>query len=157
MVSYFIQLGMVSLRDLFERLEEQGIAELIVGDLKHIRDNANHGRVGNQKLHNFWVFQKVRERIMELGEEYGIKVRFKSERGTSKRCSICGQVHPNGRIHRGLYRCTKTGQTMNADVNGALNILYGRKVAALSGSRPMARPLLHQWNYDSWGARIPLL
>jgi putative transposase len=139
------------LRDLYERLEAHGVADLIVGDLKHIRDNANHGRVGNQKLHNFWPFAQIRERIRELGEEYGIRVRFKSERGTSKHCSLCGEKHKNGRKHRGLYHCKTHNILMNADVNGAYNILYGRrKVAAVSGSRPMAWPMLLKRNSQEW-------
>jgi len=138
------------LRDLYDRLETHGVTELIVGNLKHIRDNANHGKVGNQKLHNFWPFAQIRKRIIELGEEYSTRVRFKSERGTSKRCSLCGEKHKNGRIRRGLYKCAETGQTMNADVNGAYNILYGRKVAAVSGSRPMAWPMLLKWNSQEW-------
>jgi len=138
------------LRDLFDRLETNGVTDLIVGDLKHIRDNANHGKVGNQKLHNFWPFMQIRQRIRELGEEYGIRVRFKSERGTSKRCSLCGEKHKNGRKHRGLYHCKTHNILMNADVNGAYNILYGRKVAAVSGSRPMAWPMLLKWNSQEW-------
>jgi len=139
------------LRDLYEHLEDEHVTELVVGDLKHIRDKANHGKVGNQKLHNFWPFAQIRRRIHELGEEYSIKVRFKSERNTSKRCSICGEQHKNGRLHRGLYKCETTGRTMNADVNGAYNILYGRKVAAVSGSGPMAWPMLLKWNTQNWG------
>ena len=139
------------LRDLYDHLEAHGVTDLVVGDLKHIRDDANHGKVGNQKLHNFWPFQQIRQRIHELGEEYSIRVRFKSERNTSKRCSICGEQHKNGRIHRGLYKCETTGRTMNADVNGACNILYGRKVAAVSGSRPLAWPMLLKWNTQNWG------
>jgi len=138
------------LRYLYERLDAEHVTDLIVGDLKHIRDNKTHGKVGNQKLHNFWPFAQIRQRIRELGEEYGIHVRFKSERGTSKRCSICGGKHANGRVHRGLYKCTATGKTINADVNGAYNILYGRKVAAVSGSRPLAWPLLLKWNTQQW-------
>jgi len=138
------------LRDLYDHLEAHRVTDLAVGDLKHIRDNTNHGKAGNQKLHNFWPFAQIRQRINELGEEYSIHVRFKSERGTSKHCSICGRKHANGRIHRGLYKCTETGQTMNADVNGAYNILYGRKVAAVSGSRPLAWPLLLKWNAENW-------
>jgi putative transposase len=134
------------LRDLYDRLEAHEVTDLIIGDLKHIRDNANHGKVGNQKLHNFWPFRQIRERIRELGEEYGIRVRFKSERGTSKRCSLCGEKHKNGRMHRGLYHCKTHNILMNADVNGAYNILYGRKVAAVSGSRPMAWPMLLRWD-----------
>ncbi len=138
------------LRDLYDRMEEHGVTDLLVGDLRHIRDDANHGKVGNQKLHNFWPFMQIRQRIHELGEEYSIRVRFKSERGTSKHCSICGRKHANGRIYRGLYKCEATGRTVNADVNGAYNILYGRKVAAVSGSRPMAWPLLLKWNSQTW-------
>jgi putative transposase len=138
------------LRDLYDRLETDGVTDLIVGDLKHIRDNANHGRVGNQKLHNFWPFMQIRQRISELGEEYGIRVRFKSERGTSKRCSLCGEKHKNGRMRRGLYYCKTHSTLMNADVNGAYSILYGRKVAAVSGSRPMAWPMLLKWNSQEW-------
>ena len=138
------------LRDLYERLENEHVSDLVVGDLKHIRDDTDHGKVGNQKLHNFWSFAQIRQRIRELGEEYGIRVRFKSERGTSKRCSICSQQHKNGRIHRGLYKCAKTGTTLNADVNSAYNILYGRKVAAVSGSRPLAWRLLLRWNTQEW-------
>jgi putative transposase len=140
------------LRDLYERLENEHVTDLLVGDLKHIRDNTNHGKVGNQKLHNFWPFAQIRQRIRELGEEYSIRVRFKSERGTSKRCAMCGRKHANGRVHRGLYKCAKTGHTVNADVNGAYNILYGPrgKVAAVSGSRPLAWPLLLRWTRQTW-------
>jgi putative transposase len=139
------------LRDLYNRLEAHRVTDLIVGNLKHIRDNANHGKVGNQKLHNFWPFMQIRQRIQELGEEYGVHVRFKSERGTSKHCSLCGEKHKNGRKHRGLYHCKTHNILMNADVNGAYNILYRcRKVAAVSGSRPMAWPMLLRWNCQEW-------
>ncbi|MGB9024101.1 MAG: transposase [Candidatus Bathyarchaeia archaeon] len=137
------------LRDLYDRLETHEVTDLIVGNLKHIRDNANHGKVGNQKLHNFWPFAQIRQRIQELSEEYSIRVRFKSERGTSKRCSLCGKKHKNGRIKRGLYKCPDTNVRLNADVNGANNLLEP-KVAADSGSRPMAWPMLLKWNSQKW-------
>jgi putative transposase len=138
------------LRDLYEQLESEHVTDLVVGNLKHIRDNNDHGKVGNQKLHNFWPFAQIRQRINELSEEYGIHLRFKSERGTSKHCSLCGEQHKNGRKHRGLYNCKTHNILMNADVNGATNILYGRKVAAVSGSRPLAWPLLLKWNSQQW-------
>ena len=142
------------LRDLYEQLEDEHVTELVVGNLKHIRDNNDHGKVGNQKLHNFWPFAQIRQRINELGEEYDIRVKFKSERGTSKRCSLCGEKHKNGRLKRGLYKCAEIGVRLNADVNGATNILYGRKVAAVSGSRPMAWPLLLKWNSQQWEVSV---
>ncbi len=59
-----------------------------------------------------------------IGERYGIKVDEIVEYNTSITCSNCGEVHKNGRIERGLYKCEKTGKMINADVNGALNIFY---------------------------------
>ncbi|MCC6044867.1 MAG: transposase, partial [Desulfurococcaceae archaeon] len=35
---------------------------------------------------------------------------------------VCGEIHENGRIYRGLYVCRRTGRKINADVNAALNI-----------------------------------
>jgi putative transposase len=40
----------------------------------------------------------------------------------SKECLICGIRHKNGRKHRGLYICSKTGKKINADINATLNI-----------------------------------
>jgi putative transposase len=38
------------------------------------------------------------------------------------KCSICGEIHRDGRIFRGLYICRKTRRKINADINAALNI-----------------------------------
>ncbi|MFZ8824306.1 MAG: zinc ribbon domain-containing protein, partial [Desulfurococcales archaeon] len=52
----------------------------------------------------------------------GIDVEIVPEDYTSRECSICGIRHKNGRKHRGLYICSKTGKKINADINAALNI-----------------------------------
>ena len=138
------------LRNIFENLESKTIGELVMGDLTGIREEANHGDRGNQKLHNFWIFNMVAGRIYELGQECGIIVTKVSERDTSKTCCLCGKQH-NGRIERGLIVCKKTHQSINADVNGAINIMkvaVNRPLSVLStlsgasGSRVMADPLL---------------
>jgi putative transposase len=59
---------------------------------------------------------------VDIFREYGIEVEIVPEDYTSKKCSICGNKHKNGRIYRGLYICRKTGKKINADVNAALNI-----------------------------------
>jgi len=41
-----------------------------------------------------------------------------------KDCSLCGDAHKNGRIKRGLFKCPRTGKAINADLNGAVNILH---------------------------------
>jgi len=147
------------LRSIFLLLEEKGVGELHIGDLNGIRKEANHGSKGNQKLHNFWAFSLVEKRIMELGEECGITVKKVSERDTSRTCCLCGKQH-NGRVERGLMVCREKHQSINADVNGALNILnvaVNRSPSVLitdegetSGSGLMAQPLLLRWNYHEW-------
>jgi putative transposase len=149
----------VMLRDIFAILEEKNVSTLYIGDLNGIREGANHGSKGNQKLHNFWAFSLIEKRIMELGEEYCITVRKVSERDTSKTCCLCGRQH-NGRIERGLMVCHERHQSINADVNGAVNMLnvavnrfpkvLSTDKKETSGSRLMAQPLLLRWNYHEW-------
>ncbi|MGC8608209.1 MAG: zinc ribbon domain-containing protein, partial [Vulcanisaeta sp.] len=54
------------------------------------------------------------------------KANLVNEAYTSKACSICGEVHEKGRVHRGLYICLKTNKAINADINASINI--ARKV-----------------------------
>jgi putative transposase len=146
------------LRGIFEGLETKGASELLIGDLNGIRDSGNHGKSVNQKVNNFWVFNLIERRILELGEEYGITITKVSERNTSKTCCLCGRQH-NSRVERGLVVCHERHQSVNADVNGAVNIL---KVAVkrspilstdggeTSGSGLLAEPLLLRWNHHEW-------
>ena len=55
-------------------------------------------------------------------EEHGILVDRVSEENTSRTCSCCGQIRDANRVERGLYVCESCESTMNADVNGAVNI-----------------------------------
>ncbi len=45
---------------------------------------------------------------MEKYEEYGIKPYLAPEDYTSLECSLCGEMHSKGRIHRRLYICRRT-------------------------------------------------
>jgi putative transposase len=147
------------LREIFAMLEEKNVGTLYIGDLNGIREGANHGRKTNQKIHSFWVFSLTERRIFELGEEYGITVRKVSERDTSRTCCLCGRQH-NGRVERGLMVCHERHQSINADVNGAVNMLnvavnrfpkvLSTDKKETSGSRLMAQPLLLRWNNHEW-------
>lgn len=146
-------------KDIFKRLENANVAVLVVGDLNGVRYENDKGTVFNQKLHNFWVFNKVTKRLLELGEEHGIIIRKVLEFKTSSTCCLCGKEH-NGRVHRGLMVCSETHQCINADVNGSVNILdvaVGRfpnvrntVKGESSSSGTLASPLLLRWNYDKW-------
>jgi len=146
------------LRNIFAILEDKGVGELYIGDLNGIRAEANnHGKKTNQKINNFWAFNLIEKRIMVLGEEYGVAIEKVSERNTSKTCCLCGKQH-NGRVERGLMVCRKAHKSINADVNGAVNILNvavnGTPVLStdlgFSGSKVLADPLLLRWNNHEW-------
>jgi putative transposase len=64
------------------------------------------------------------KRFEEIGEELGIKVVKVDEPHTSKTCSLCGEAHESGRVKRGLFRCPRIGKVVNADLNGAINVLH---------------------------------
>jgi putative transposase len=105
-------------RCIVEMAYEKGVRKIFVGYPKEIAQ-----RHGNKLTVNFWSYNYVIRRMQEVGEEYGVVVVPVDESYTSQRCSTCGEIHPNGRIHRGLYKCSTTNQVINADLNGALNML----------------------------------
>ncbi len=134
-------------KEVVKQAEKNSVGTIVVGDIKNIRKKEdgrgkNIGKVNNQKLHS-WGFAKLLTQIRYKANLSGIRVVKVSERDTSKTCSICGMVKKSNRKHRGLYRC-KCGNTMNADVNGAMNILkkylQENKISRSIGS--VAEPLI---------------
>ena len=81
---------------------------------------------GNEYNTNIWWFREIIQWLVDVLEEYGIKIILVNETYTSKTCSICGEIHENGRKYRGLYICPKMGKAINADINASINI--ARKV-----------------------------
>jgi len=155
-------------RDIFERLDQEGVGELVVGNPYGVRDESI-GRHNNQKRDLFWAYGQTLARCHELGEEYGIKVTEPpkedgGERGTSSTCHFCGVKHPtgkhSGRVHRGLYICPVKHMAINADVNGSMNMDMNLAVdrppvrstneMVDSGSGLLAQPLLLRWDYNVW-------
>uniref|UniRef100_UPI0020A29F52 RNA-guided endonuclease InsQ/TnpB family protein n=1 Tax=Halohasta salina TaxID=2961621 RepID=UPI0020A29F52 len=109
-----------------ERCVEECIGTIAVGDLSDIREDddgetRNWGRSGNKKLHG-WEFDRFTRLLEYKAEKHGILVDRVDESNTSKTCSCCGQIRDNNRVERGLYVCESCETTMNADVNGAVNI-----------------------------------
>jgi putative transposase len=106
-------------RKTMEELKERGVRKVVVGYPKDaVRDH------GNKLTVNFWNYCYTIKRFKEIGEELGISVTDVGEPNTSKDCSLCGDVHKNGRIKRGLFKCPRTGKAINADLNSAVNILH---------------------------------
>ena len=115
-------------KDFITECADRGVGTLVVGDLSDIRseengDAKNWGRHGNLDLHG-WAFDRFVNMLEYKGEERGIEVVTKSERNTSKTCSVCGDCRRSNRVQRGLYVCTLCGFVGNADCNGAENIRW---------------------------------
>jgi len=99
--------------------KEKVVTKVIIGYPKDISKNK-----GNKLTVNFWNYGYIIDRFKDIGEELGIKVVTVNEGNTSKICCLCKEVHYNGRIKRGLFKCPCIGNVINADLNGAVNILH---------------------------------
>ena len=100
----------------------KGIKTLVVGDITNIRKDKNFGKKNNQKLHS-WSFSKFIKQLEYKCMKVGIRFVMVNEAYSSQTCSHCGTVRKANRKHRGLYVCKTCSYTINADVNGAVNIL----------------------------------
>jgi len=102
------------------------IGNIVVGELKNIKQNMNLGKVNNQNI-QYMPWGLFKQKLRFKSEYYGINYIEVDENETSITCSRCGHKDKKNRKHRGLFVCRKCGLVANADVNGAINIL--KKVA----------------------------
>lgn len=109
-------------KNIIKKCIQRGIRTLVVGDLTDIRKGKDFGSIGNLKLHS-WAFSKLTALFEYKCIKAGIRFVTVSEAYTSQTCSHCGTVRKSNRKHRGLYVCKHCGHIINADVNGAVNIL----------------------------------
>ena len=119
------------------------IGTLVVGYNETFQREANIGRVSNQSFVSI-PYGKLREKLEYLCELNGITYVKQEESYTSKASfwdkddiPVYNEDNPKSyvfsgkRVHRGLYKCSD-GRTLNADVNGALNILRKSSVVDLT-------------------------
>ena len=119
------------------------IGKLVLGYNEDFQRNSNIGRINNQNFVNI-PYGKLRDKLMYLCKLYGIEFKLQEESYTSKASFFDGDEIPvydkeniqeykfsGKRIKRGLYHTSK-GYQLNADCNGALNILRKSKVVDLS-------------------------
>lgn len=108
------------------------------------QQNSDLGKTNNQNFVNL-PFGQLRDKLAYLSELHGIAYTEQEESYTSKasfwdedKIPVYNADNPQQykfrgqRVRRGLYRTAK-GKTLNADVNGALNILKKSSVVALDG------------------------
>jgi len=109
-------------KEVVEEAKRNNVGTIVVGDIKNIRKGKHWNKKAGQKLHS-WAFSKLTDQIEYKAKLSGIRFKKVCERDTSKTCSNCGEVRKSNRKHRGLYVCRECEIKINADVNGALNIL----------------------------------
>ena len=117
--------------------------KIVLGYNEDFQRNSNIGNINNQNFVNI-PYGKLRDKLIYLCKLYGIEFKLQEESYTSKASFFDGDEIPiynkeniqeyifsGKRIKRGLYQTSK-GYQLNADCNGALNILRKSKVVDLS-------------------------
>ena len=115
---------------------EHEIGHVIVGYNKGFKQNSHMGKINNQNFVQIPLY-KLRQQLKLLCCRYGIEYIEVEESYTSKSSFLDNDPLPSytdkthnkfsgKRISRGLYR-SKDGTILNADVNGAFNILRKSK------------------------------
>ncbi|MDP6493925.1 MAG: transposase, partial [Dehalococcoidia bacterium] len=103
-----------------ERLWQEGVCEIVTGDLTGIRDDARFSKRSDSMIHNFWSHRFLLERLQCVAQEYGIKLTTIDERGTSSVCPWCGGTSLTKRGR--LLKCGTCGIEAHRDTVGAINI-----------------------------------
>ncbi len=135
-----------SVRFIVNRCLKTGIGKIVVGYNPGIKQDANMGTRNNQNFVQI-PLSTFRFKLKCLCARVGIEYIETEESYTSKASALDGDTiakynpfdttkyrFSGKRIKRGLYK-TKTGQLINADANGALNIL--RKHLSLSKAKDL--------------------
>jgi transposase len=81
--------------------------------------------------------------------------------GLQRLVPYAGKPHESGRIKRGLFKCPRVGKVINADLNGAINILHtpeslrskrrGQILVRDRGNGLKTQPVVYRWtNGAGW-------
>ena len=127
---------------LMDLLVKEGISTLVIGHNKGWKDKINIGKVNNQNFVSI-PFSKIIDIIKYKLQDHGIKCIEQEESYTSKASFLDNDNIPTfnevnekhtfsgKRITRNLYQ-TKNNQIIDADLNGALNIMKKANVKTLT-------------------------
>ncbi|MBQ9037823.1 MAG: transposase [Erysipelotrichaceae bacterium] len=122
---------------------DNNIGNIVIGYDPTLQKESNIGRRNNQNFVNI-PFGRLKDKLSYLSEYYGINLIRQEESYTSKASffdrddiPVYNDVDPKKyvfsgtRVKRGLYK-TSNGMCINADINGALNILKKSSVVSLT-------------------------
>ena len=102
---------------LISTLHASGVHEVVIGDVRDIRQGLDYGPRANQKIHQM-LHGQTRHMLTYKAELLGMGIALQDEAYTSQTCPACGRRHkPRGRE----YRCP-CGFHYHRDGVGAYNI-----------------------------------
>ena len=106
-----------------KQLDLSDVSVLYVEDLKGVKHETK-GKLRKQFVNKLqrWSYPKVLSKLSMLCEEQGVTMIRIPPAYTSQRCSKCGVVCKSNRNGE-TYKCA-CGNTMDADINAATNILH---------------------------------
>lgn len=130
-------------RDLVERLYDDGVSTLYVGDIRGVL-STHWSPVVNEKTHNFWAYRRFINRLESVCEEYGLTVEEESEAWTSQECPECRERDATVR-HEDTLTCS-CGFEGHADLVASESFLRQQN----SEVGAMARPVYLKWNNHDW-------
>jgi putative transposase len=122
---------------IIKHCKANNIGHVLIGELKDIKQGINHSRKNNQEFVQI-PYGKFKAKLESKCQRYGIQYHLVDEAYTSRTDALAFdeiKAQPYGkkrRIKRGLFKSI-TGTVINADANGALNIL--RNVAGDSPAK----------------------
>ena len=106
-------------RQLIDLAVQEGVATIVMEDLKNIRKTAFSLKKADKNL-NSWSFYELQSFIDYKARLSGIKVVYINPKYTSQTCNKCKSVEKSNR-KRNLYKCS-CGNQVHADLNAARNI-----------------------------------
>jgi IS605 OrfB family transposase len=114
--------------ELVKSLVEMGGSQIILENLANIRrsssrkEGTSKGKNLNYLINNVFPFRMFQSFLEYKCKLNGIEVKYINPKNTSKTCSFCGSLDTN-RPKQSLLICNSCGRRLNADLNGARNIL----------------------------------
>ncbi|HHW35687.1 MAG TPA: IS200/IS605 family element transposase accessory protein TnpB [Bacillales bacterium] len=138
---------------LFKKVKELNIDTIVIGYNAGWKQECDMGKKNNQKFVQI-PFKKLISAIENKCLKDGIRFKKQEESYTSKASFLDRDMIPvwsvndksnysfsGKRINRGLYR-SKTGRCIQADINGALNILRKSEVVELDENLQVKTPII---------------
>lgn len=99
----------------FKRIDLTGVSQI---GYEHIYNLKCNNPTSRDITH--WSYATIRTTVYRTCEELGVLVSEQSTTYRSQRCSICGFTHSKNRAKK-QFTCIKCGNSLDADLNGALN------------------------------------